>query len=63
VHYVYSPSQGSGAPGDFERVLTEIRYDIDCPKCGYRTQVERVAPPSPNLLPSQFPTFSSPIVH
>jgi len=63
VHYVYSPSPGGGAPGDFERVLTEIRYDIDCPKCGYRTQVEPVSPPSLNLLPSEVPPISSPIVH
>jgi hypothetical protein len=30
---------------DVERVLTEIHYDISCPRCGYRTQVEPVSLP------------------
>jgi hypothetical protein len=30
---------------DVERVLREIQYDISCPRCGYRTQVEPVPLP------------------
>jgi hypothetical protein len=42
VHYKYSP-YANRRPFDVDRVLTEIHYDVDCPRCGYRTQIEKVS--------------------
>jgi hypothetical protein len=44
VHYKYAPTIYR-RPFNLDRVLVEIRYDIDCPRCGYRTQVEFVEQP------------------
>jgi hypothetical protein len=44
VHYKYSPAIERG-PFSLDRVLVEVRYDIDCPRCGYRTQIEPVQQP------------------
>jgi hypothetical protein len=41
VHYKYAPTI-QRRPFTLDRVLVEIRYDIDCPRCGYRTQLEPV---------------------
>jgi hypothetical protein len=38
-------------PFEAERVLTEISYDITCPRCGPRTQVEKVAGVDRNSSP------------
>jgi hypothetical protein len=40
VHYVYSREQKPGQPAA-SHVLRETRYEIDCPRCGRRTQVEK----------------------
>jgi hypothetical protein len=50
VHYRYDLS-----PETANRILTEIRYDFVCPRCGWRTQSEPVrhpAEPSVAILPS-----------
>jgi hypothetical protein len=47
VHYRYEA--GPDWMPDVERILTEIHYDISCPRCGYRTQVEPVALPEDAL--------------
>jgi len=36
VHYRFTPRLAAA------QVLTEIRYDVNCPICGHRTQVERI---------------------
>jgi hypothetical protein len=36
VSYVYARERESAAP-----VLREAHYQIDCPRCGQRTQIER----------------------
>jgi hypothetical protein len=43
VHYRYVP-QRVGRNGDIEQVLSETHYEIDCPRCGWRTQVEKSEP-------------------
>ena len=39
VHYKYVPHLDRPR-GQFEQVLSETHYEIDCPRCGWRTQVE-----------------------
>jgi hypothetical protein len=40
VHYMYVTEQESST-GDLRRVLSEMHYEIRCPRCGPRTQVEK----------------------
>src|SRR5688572_32952036 len=39
VHYVYRPAGEQGWMGG-EHELSETQYEIDCPRCGHRTQIE-----------------------
>ena len=41
VHYKYVPHR-TGSSGEVEQVLEETHYDIECPKCGPRRQVQKV---------------------
>jgi DNA-directed RNA polymerase subunit RPC12/RpoP len=45
AHYEYRPRQWNPTDG-IQQELIETRYEIDCPRCGYRVQVERSAPTS-----------------
>ena len=38
IHYRFEPAP-AWASG-LDRILTEIRFDIECPRCGYHTQRE-----------------------
>jgi hypothetical protein len=40
VHYKYV-SEFKRPFGDVQQVLSETQYEIECPRCGWRTQVER----------------------
>jgi hypothetical protein len=40
IHYRYEP--GPDWMPDAEKILTEMSYDIACPRCGYRVQAECV---------------------
>jgi len=42
VHYKYAPGEQRSFL-EVDRILTEIRRDIDCPRCGFRTQVEKIS--------------------
>jgi len=42
AHYVYRPKR-TASRQEFQQELVEARYEIDCPNCGRRTQVERTA--------------------
>ena len=39
VHYVYTAAQGDKLQPS-SHVLREARYEIQCPRCGLRTQTE-----------------------
>jgi len=39
VHYKYVPHLDRPL-GEMQQVLSETHYEIDCPHCGWRTQVE-----------------------
>jgi hypothetical protein len=41
VHYKYVPHLDRQR-AEFQQVLSETHYEIDCPRCGWRTQVETV---------------------
>jgi hypothetical protein len=41
VHYKYV-AEREGRLGDVQQVLSETQYEIECPRCGWRTQVEKV---------------------
>jgi len=38
IHYKYVPQVFRG---EVEQVLSETHYDIECPRCGWRTQIEK----------------------
>jgi hypothetical protein len=38
VHYIYAAEQGAGQEA-ITHVLSETHYDIECPRCGRRTQI------------------------
>jgi hypothetical protein len=40
VHYVYGLEPDAGREAS-KHVLRETRYDIECPRCGRRTQIVR----------------------
>jgi hypothetical protein len=40
VHYVYQPRFGAPREEVLQE-LVETRYDIDCPHCGARVQIDR----------------------
>jgi hypothetical protein len=37
IHFVYDSVMYRGGGGQFQQVLRETRYDIQCPTCGRRT--------------------------
>jgi hypothetical protein len=43
VHYKYT-AQLVRRQGEFQQVLSEAQYEISCPRCGWRTQVETLEP-------------------
>jgi hypothetical protein len=45
AHYEYRPRPWNTADG-IQQELIETRYEIECPRCGYRVQVERSTPTS-----------------
>jgi hypothetical protein len=55
VHYRYDVATSLALGG--ARVLTEIRSDIQCPRCGYRTQLESTD--HPEVLTSLGSHFSA----
>jgi len=42
AHYVYRPKR-TASRQEFQQELVEARYEIDCPNCGRRMQVEWTA--------------------
>jgi hypothetical protein len=40
VHYKYT-ARLNRRLGEVQQVLSEVQYEINCPRCGWRTQVER----------------------
>jgi hypothetical protein len=39
ISYIYEANEN--ASGVTDKALTEVHYDLQCPKCGRRTHVER----------------------
>jgi hypothetical protein len=39
THHEYASNFGWERGGSFEHALVETRYDIECPRCGRRTQI------------------------
>ena len=42
VHYRYTAKLNRRI-GEVQQVLSEIQYEINCPRCGWRTQLERAS--------------------
>jgi hypothetical protein len=40
AHYLYDTRVYQG-PGGYQHTLRETHYEIECPHCGRRTQIER----------------------
>ena len=43
IHFIYDSVMYRGGGGQFQQVLRETRYDIQCPNCGRRTVVAKPA--------------------
>jgi hypothetical protein len=41
AEYSYRSTPIAGAPFPQQRTLVEAKYEIDCPNCGKRTQIEK----------------------
>jgi hypothetical protein len=41
VHYKYV-AELELPLGELQQVLSETQYEIECPRCGWRTQVEKI---------------------
>ena len=41
VHYKYV-AEMERQLGEVQQVLSETQYEIECPRCGWRTQIQRV---------------------